>query len=78
MSTKFKQNNITFTGMLDTVENYSIGDLAIDGDTLMVAKDNGAWQAVDSGLMETLEDKVQRLESLVEKLVQQLAPELGV
>jgi len=78
MSGMNESPTITFSGLNDTSMTYHNGDVTLNNGTLSIYNDN-SWQeitAVDT--VEDLESKVQRLEKLVEKLIQQLAPELAV
>jgi len=53
------------------------GEMAMIDGAISVYTVGNEWQELTPA-MESLESKVDRLEKVVEKLVQQLAPELGV
>jgi len=83
MSTNISTNqpspNITF-GTVDHSKSYITGDVAVDGGGVLSIYDGSTstWNETIPQTVESLESKVDRLERLVEKLIQQLAPELGV
>ena len=66
-------------GNIQIGNNSLVGEIAVDpntGNTLIYTDDTNGWTEVS--IQESLEVRVEKLEALVKRLLEQLAPEIRV